>query len=399
MFSRSLTFTNNPAKIKENIILTPLFMYIPRQVENEIQPFLARKEVIAITGPRQSGKTTLLKQLYAQICQNKKCLFLTFEKQADLELFQTNIDEFKNLYQNYEVIIIDEFQYAKQGGQKLKYLYDTTDIKYIVSGSSSLELTYQTGKYMVGRIINFKLMPFSFNEFLLSQNQDLANLLKQQIPSWQSYGPSQAFSDNINKKLKSYFEKYLIYGGYPAVVLAKSQAEKEKVLASIFDNYLLKDIKSLLQLTTEEELKRLVRFLAIQIGNLVEHQKLSNVADLSYNDLQKHLKILKETFILNFIKPFFTNKKIELVKMPKVYFIDTGLRNFALKDFRYLEFRNDVGSLVENSVDVELKSVERFDSVFEAQILSHMKLGNYKIGLLINFKSRLLKDCIKRYII
>src|SRR3990167_7124683 len=105
-------------------------MYIKRELEPLIAPFLLRKEAISILGPRQAGKTTFIHHLEHQLQQGKKRVkFITFEKRSDLELFENSIEDFKDLVQGYDYVLIDEFQYAHNGGQQLKYLYDTTAIK------------------------------------------------------------------------------------------------------------------------------------------------------------------------------------------------------------------------------------------------------------------------------
>ena len=328
-------------------------MYINREIEKQIKPFLNRKEIIAIIGPRQAGKTTFLLYLQKELEKSGKSVkFLTFEKKEDLDLFQKNIEDFKDLYQQYQVVIIDEFQYAKQGGKKIKYLFDTTKIKFIISGSSSLDLTFQTGKYLVGRIFNFTLLPFSFREYLAYTDKQIYSLLLKRMPdiSFLNFRLKQSFGEVINKKLEKLFENYLVWGGYPSVILAKTNQEKQKILESISEGYLLKDIRILLQLATEDELTRLIKFLANQIGNLVEYKELSNSSGLLHKDLKRHLQILQQTYIIDLIKPFFTNKRTELVKNPKVYFFDSGLRNFVISDFRPCSERDDIGRLVENYV-------------------------------------------------
>ncbi|MEW6607010.1 MAG: ATP-binding protein [bacterium] len=330
-------------------------MYILRELEKQIQPFLKRKEFLAIVGPRQAGKTTFLRHLERQLKKaNKKVKFFTFEKREDLALFQESIEDFKDLNKKYQIIIIDEFQYAKEGGKKLKYLFDTSKTKYIISGSSSLELTFQTGKFMVGRMFSFVLWPFSFREYLSYADKKLFDLIQERIPDLFSLKLSQAFGSEINSRMEKLFENYLIWGGYPQVILSKNITEKQKVLESILENYLLKDVRDLLQLATEDELIHLIRFLATQIGSLIDYQELSNISGLSYTSLLKHLQILRQTYIINFIKPFFTNRRTELTKNPKIYFMDNGLRNLALFDFRKSSQRQDLGNLVENFVFLAL---------------------------------------------
>ena len=342
-------------------------MYIHREIEKQINLFLKRKEILAVVGARQTGKTTLLQYLSSQLKkQGKSVKFLTFEKTNELALFN-DIEDFKDIHKKYQVVIIDEFQYARQGGQKLKYLFDTTKTKYIISGSSSLELVFKTGKYMVGRMFKFLLWPFSFREYLSYVDKELLDLLNSRVKDIfsSSFKVKKIFGSEIDSRLEKAFEKYLIFGGYPAVVLSKRQTEKEKVLESILENYLLRDVRTLLQLATEDELLQLVKFLSNQVGNLIKYKELSNAAGLNYHNLLKHLEILKQTYIIDLIKPYFTNQRTELTKNPKVYFVDTGFRNSILSDFRKFDKRKDIGNLVENYVFASLKrqasSLERIN--------------------------------------
>lgn len=325
-------------------------MYIHRELEKAIFPYLDRREALAILGPRQAGKTTFLGEIVRILEQSgKKVRFLTFENRADLDLFNTNIEDFKNLFASFDVVMIDEFQYAKEGGQKLKYLYDTTKQKFIISGSSSLDLIFQTGKYMVGRLLEFTLLPFSFREFLSFRDPELFSLMeKKGCVSLLECDAKDAFGAEITRRLSERLEEFVIFGGYPAVALASGKEEKEKLLEGIAENYLLKDIESLLHLATSDTLRVLEKILATQIGNLVQYEELSRSSGLSFPELKKHLNILEKTYVITLIRPFFTNRRTELVKNPKVFFLDSGLRNFVLSDFRPLRDRPDAGALMEN---------------------------------------------------
>ncbi len=335
-------------------------MYIQRDLEKKLKKYLKRREVLAILGPRQSGKTTLLKRLEGEFPKHKKIKYITFERRRDLNLFEESIEDFRDLILEYDVVFIDEFQYAEECGQKLKYLYDTTDIKFIISGSSSLELKHKVGKYMVGRMIDFQLWPFSFREYLKITNEDLERLLVKRIDSKSilEFNTKNGFSEEINSRLARHLEKFVVYGGYPAVALSQSIAEKEKVLGNILDKFLLKDIKSSLELATDDKFLRLAKFLAIQIGNIISYDELSSISELSYKALKKHLVILKNTFIIDLIFPFFSNKKTELVKNPECFFHDLGLRNSLISDFRSLSERNDLGVVMENYAYILLRNLE-----------------------------------------
>ena len=334
-------------------------MYIKRQLEAQIEPFLAKKEVISIIGPRQAGKTTFIQNLAKRFeREGKKVKFITFEKKADLDLFNNNVEDFKKIAEQYEIVFIDEFQYSRDGGRKLKYLYDTTRTKFIISGSSSLELTFQTGKYMVGRLIEFSLTPFSFREFLSAKDREMFIILENiSGADIFNFNLKNALGREINSRLAARLEEYLIFGGYPAAVLSAGAEEKKKVLEGIYDKYLLKDIKDLLRLATDNELDRLGKFLAGQIGNIIKYQELAGACGLNYKELKKHLNILSKTYIISLVAPFFTNKRTELVKNPKVYFNDLGLRNYSLADWRAVGSRNDLGALAENYGFMLLKNI------------------------------------------
>jgi len=329
-----------------------MLKYIPRELEKTIQPFLKRKEILAVVGARQVGKTTFLEHLFSNLKkQKKKAEFLTFERENDLALFES-IEDFKDYYKDYQILIIDEFHYAKEGGRKLKYLFDTTKIKFIISGSSSLELTFETGRYLVGRMFKFLLYPFSFREFLLSKDKRLLALLETRFGDvlFQKPDFKKFFGREINSRIQKLFEEYLIFGGYPAVVLAETKEEKIKVLESILENYLLRDIGALLNLKTKGEILKIAEFLSTQVSNLLNYQELSRVSNLRYREVITHLEILKNTFLVETLKPFYKNPRTELVKTPKIYFFDNGFRNYLISDFKEINKRNDVGRLVENYV-------------------------------------------------
>jgi len=326
-------------------------MYINRELEETVTPFMKRREAIAIIGPRQCGKTTLLKHIADDLTRSeKKVRFLTFEKRSDLALFDESIEDFRKLIARDQAVIIDEFQYARDGGQKLKYLYDTTEIKFIVSGSSSLELTFQTGKYMVGRMLDFTLLPFSFREFLSHHDKDMHTLLTENVghASLFSFNPISGFASEVNTRLAHALERYALFGGYPAVVLAESVEEKQKLLEGIVDKYISRDIRELLRLTTDDALVRLARLLSAQAGSIINYSELSSSVGISTRDIRSHISILEKTFIISLTRPFFRNKRTELVKNPKVYLRDCGVRNYLLNDFREVKVRLDAGALMEN---------------------------------------------------
>ena len=346
-------------------------MIYPRDLTKKIEPFLPMKEFISIIGPRQSGKTTFLEILKGHLVDNFKIKenlisFVTFEDRKLLAQFEADPILFIHSYKPREIegifyFMIDEFQYAEDGGQKLKLIYDTVkNLKIIVTGSSSLEIKAKVAKFMVGRILSFYLYPFSFGEYLSTKDPRLEKLYREnneRIIAWLFEGESFPIKRGIDiffEEMVKHFEDFCIWGGYPAVTLSPNKAERIKILGDIYNNYILKDIKTLLELATENNLYLLSQFLATQVGNILNYQNLSQASHLNYRNLKKHLHILKETFICQEVRPFFKNRQKELSKNPKIYFYDTGFRNNLLENINSLEKRPDAGAIVENAVFIRL---------------------------------------------
>jgi len=317
--------------------------YIHRELEDTLAKYMRSKEIIAIVGTRQCGKTTLINSFLDNLEKNgKKTSRVSFDDLKVLRLFENDIDSFVSIYiAGFDILFIDEVHYSKDSGKKLKYIYDNHYLKIFISGSSAAEISIHSLKYLVGRIFTFTLYPFSFEEFLSFKSQKLAKVHK--------HGE---YGEVILEQLNKYLEEFLLYGGYPRVVLAESIAEKEKVLESIFNTYLLKEIREILSLSENHSLIDLMKALSLQTGNIINYNELSSLTKFSYLELRKYLNILEKTYISSLVRPFYTNKRTELVKNPKVYFFDNGFRNACIGNFT--KERSDLGKLYENFVFSEL---------------------------------------------
>ncbi len=321
-------------------------MYIKRKIEYQINKYLNTKEIIALVGPRQCGKTTFFQNLFKTL---DRAVFITFEDQKILNLFEKNLDLFIQEYViGNKYIFIDEFQYADNGGKNLKFIFDTQNIEIFITGSSAIDLTVRAFKFLVGRIFVFNLYPFDFEEYLSFKDINLSEQLS--IYKKSKELPSSDFLPGYEK----YYEEYIVYGGYPRVVLAESEEEKKEILKNIYNTYFLREVRDILGLVDDYKLSLLIKALASQIGNMVNYQELEKLSEFSYPTLKKNINFLEKTYIAYFVRPFFTNKRIEIVKNPKIYFFDSGLRNSVLNDFRQLSQRNDAGALVENAFSIEL---------------------------------------------
>lgn len=311
------------------------FTYIHRNLEDKLQKYLSLPEIIAIVGPRRCGKTTLLNQLARS---RTDCLYLTFENQVLLDFFDLEIETFARRYLvPNKTLIIDEFQHAKRGGKNLKFLYDTfPDKKIIISGSSSPDLTIKALRFLTGRCLVFTLLPFSYQEFL-----------KTKLPQ-----PTQ-------NEFKKHLAEFVTYGGYPEVVLQSDTEIKKTLLQNIYSLFFTREVTDLSGLSDDYKLKNLLKSLSLSIGNLIEYRELSQNSGFDYLTLKKYLNFLQKTYIAFPVLPYFTNKRTELVKNPKIYFHDLGLRNSLLDNFLPLEFRSDKGQLLENFVAISLNLLEK----------------------------------------
>lgn len=349
-----------------------------RNLLDELKKWLGRKEIYAIKGPRQSGKTTLLKILEDYLVREKKVnpesiVFLTLEDREVLDKFSRDPKEYVRSFipasrQNERFyFLIDEFQYLPDGGRTLKLLYDLFEnIKFIITGSSSLELTGKTGKFLVGRMFSFYLYQLSFREFIRIKSRQLDNiyqersrLVKEFIVEGEGFGVQE---DIFSGDFKRYFEEYTLFGGFPEVVKTQDIETKRVILKNIYDTYVSRDIIELLKITDIAKFRTIIGLLANQVGNLINYNNLATDSQSYFGQIKRYLSILEETFIISLLRPFFTNKATELKKNPKVYFIDSGFRNYILHNFNDLALRPDGGKIVENAVFTQLK-IKELDSL------------------------------------
>lgn len=319
-------------------------MYIERELEKTILKYMDSKEIIAVVGARQCGKTTLIGNILDSIeKKGKKISRISFDDSRIIDDFDKDIENFLKKYvDGFDILFIDEVQYSKNSGQKLKYIYDSRkNLKIIISGSSAPDISIHSLKYLVGRIFIFVLYPFSFYEYLLFKNKRLAKIYVDG-----DYGAPTL------KELNNLMIEFITFGGYPNVVLSEDDEQKKLVLNNIYNTYLLKEIKEILTLSKNHEINNLVKALSLQIGNLVNYNELSTITNCNFREIKNYLSILDETYICKLIIPYSSNLRTELVKNPKIYFFDIGFRNTAINNF--LAERVDLGSIFENFIFSEL---------------------------------------------
>jgi len=342
--------------------------FLQRNLMNELVKWLNRREAYVIKGPRQSGKTTILHMLKRHLIEElhipeSRIVLLNFEDREILEEFEKNPKAFIKSYllepdERY-FFLLDEYQKVPDAGQKLKLLWDTFEnVKFIATGSSSLELAGAMAKFLVGRVFFFELFQLSWDEFLLSKSPRLANLYTERhkyiLDFLSGKGEINLEQDIFLKEFEPLFDEYVTFGGYPEVVKTPDLETKRVILKNIYDTYISKDIIEWLKFTDTTKYHCLIKSLAALTGQMIKYEELSSGCNSYYKEVKHLLSVLNETYIITFLKPYFRNVVTELHKIPKVYFYDFGLRNYMLKNFNSISDRIDKCPIAENFVLLRL---------------------------------------------
>ncbi len=324
--------------------------YIKRDLEDIIIPKLTNEKAIFILGPRQVGKTTILRRLQQVFDSNT--LYYDIEFPENLTLFSSSIEDIlirlrfdRKDANKICYVFLDEIQYLNDFSQKVKLFCDhyAKEFKLILTGSSAALIKHQFEESLVGRKEIFNLYPLNFKEFCRFKGEEKIA---------ESIEKSELSSSNpllqISSKMEELLSEYTLYGGYPEVVLNKTAKEKITLLNEIVSSYIIKDIRHLFKIEKIEQLNRLVNYIASNIGKELNFSNLANSIGIHRETLQKYIDILQESYIIVTIRPFYKNQPKELRKMPKVYMLDTGLRNMLINDFTVLNSHPTKGELIEN---------------------------------------------------
>lgn len=327
---------------------------LQRKAYNKLKEEKNDKKIVLLLGARQVGKTTLLKELCRELSTESRCLFLdtdivsNYEKISTFENFMNTLKTNGYAEEQKEkfYVFLDEFQKHPSLVAIMKNVYDSfNNIKIYASGSSSLAIKSQIQESLAGRKKVHEIHPLDFEEFIYFK-QD--NILSEQLKN--AAGLKGDKLSIVLKELSSALHEFLIFGGYPEVVLKDKKQEKIDILESIFDLYVKKDLVDFLKVEKILHVKKLIEFLAVNHGQKIKYEEISQTASLKYAESKDYIEILKETYIIHPLTPFYTNKNKELAKIPKIYFIDPGVRNYFIRNFNPLSLRSDAGSLFEGFI-------------------------------------------------
>lgn len=319
-----------------------------RNLFKRLVAHLEKKEYTIVTGARQTGKSTLLKQLEEHCKEHHyPVIFFNLENKSILSQFDKspiNLLAYLPVSEKRIVVLIDEIQYLQDPSNFLKLLYDeyADKIKIVATGSSAFYIDDTFKDSLAGRKKIFHLLSCSFDEYLKLSNKEY---LFDEIVRIQSSPDAKSIHLEL---LQQEWENFMVFGGYPAVITEPDKKEKVARLAEIRDSYIKREIlESGIQ--NQTTFYNLFRIIASQSGNLLNTNELSKVLRIKHETITNYLKTLQKCFHITLVRPFYRNIRKELTKMPKSYLLDTGLLCSLTNNFQPLFMRSDKGMLWENS--------------------------------------------------
>lgn len=291
-------------------------MYI-RTLSETIGNKIGKGKAIILIGPRQVGKTTLIRNLI----KDKKHLFLDADDPTVRSVLNNpNTEQIRSIIGSNKIIFIDEAQRISGIGLTLKIITDQfKGVQLFVSGSSSFDLSKEINEPLTGRKWEYELYPISWEEF---ENNHGYLVSEQQI------------------------ENRLLYGFYPDVL--NNPGEEKEILKHLVNSYLYRDILAYSNIRKPDVLEKLVQALALQIGSEVNYNELAQIVGVDKNTVSNYIDILQKGYVIFKLNSFSRNLRNEIKKNKKIYFYDNGVRNMVLGNFNPLELRQDTGALWEN---------------------------------------------------
>lgn len=312
-------------------------MKIHRIIQSQIENRMVPGKAVILLGPRQVGKTTLLKDILAK--ETAPFLFVSGEDRATQAwLGSQRIETLRQNIGQHSLLVVDEAQHVPLVGLNLKLIVDhLPQVRVLATGSSSLDLSSQTGEPLVGRKWEFELYPISQLELAATE------------------APFET-AERLSQRL--------IYGSYPEVITTLGLADKRDVLNGIVNGYLYKDLLMFEEIRKSKKITEILSLLAFQIGSPVSMHEISRSIGMNIRTVEKYLDLLEKVFVIKRLGSYSRNLRKEISKGAKYYFWDNGIRNAVINNFNELALRNDVGALWENYLITERLKKQRYTKIF-----------------------------------
>ncbi len=297
---------------------------IERTIEKQIRAKLGKGRVIIIYGPRRVGKTTISRKFLEEASENDRLYLNCDELSTQDALKPTSLASLERLIGNAKRIVIDEAQRVENIGLSLKLLIDAhPKLDIIATGSSSFDLASKVKEPLTGRSYEFFLAPLSLGE----------------IKKYFKYS---------NLQTETLFERLMIYGSYPGIVL-ESDAQVEEELLNIADKYVYKDSLELVEVRQRQVLPRLLQALALQIGQETSYNELAKNFGVKLETIERYITLLESCYVIYRLPALSGNRPAGISnRKRKVYFYDLGIRNALIQSLQPMSMRSDKEALWEN---------------------------------------------------
>lgn len=349
-------------------------MLFRRDIYPKLLEHIGRKQITVLTGMRRTGKTTLVKQLLSQSAISQK-LYFDLERIDIRTLFsEPNYDTIIYAltqqgtdFSQKVLIAIDEIQLVPNLPSVLKYLYDTYDIKFIVTGSSAYYIKNLFSESLAGRKKIFEILPLNFGE-LLAFNEIKASGIE--------LAQAGKFFVSEYERLKALYDNYINFGGFPEVVLAESVAEKKDLISDILSSYINYDLTVLSDIRNPTNVFKLIKLLSVRIGSKLDVSKLTSVTGLARQTVESYLDLLEKSYLIRTIPVLSKSPDREIVKAKKVYFLDNGIASLSGELASGSKFENAVFNQLLHKGDVayyQLKTGREIDFIVDKEYCFEVK--------------------------
>jgi uncharacterized protein len=321
-------------------------MLFQRKLLKSFEEQINKPEIVVLTGMRRVGKTTLLNMVFEKIESDNK-VFLDLTNPIHQMIFEeknydniwSNLKEYKISDRNKAYIFLDEIQQKPDIVNVIKYFYDHFKVKFHLTGSSSFYFKNLFPESLAGRKIVYEIFPLDFEEFLIFKKQN--KTFDKDFKSKEKNKNKISF-----EKFKKFYEEYLLYGGFPQVVIEEKVERKRQWLEDIFKSYFEIDVRTLADFKDINIFRDLIFLLLKRTGTKLEIDKISSELGVSRPTVYSYISFLQGTYFVYLISPFTKNIDREVSGTKKIYICDNGIVNYFSKI--------DWGSLLENTVFLNL---------------------------------------------